>query len=267
MNTTPLHTAALFGRSSIVRSLIASGADPNAADERGARPLHWATALRGERCRRVVGVLLRRAADPFAMDAAGRTPEDWARESRNRTALRVFEQHFSIASARRLAHAGFTLVELLCVLALACALMTGVFAFYSHSRQTGALLETESTVSAVVAATEHSYAAARDYAALSTDTALAEGWLPIDGRSPKGPVNGWGNPISLGHANGARPNGALTLTEDVPAEACPQLVAEIGGSFNRVLVAGAVVLPADVSGLASACAAGDPVSVEFDRSK
>lgn len=267
MTSNPLHVAALFGRSSIVRGLIAAGADPNAADERGARPLHWATALRGERCRRVVGVLLRRAADPFALDATGRTPEDWARTRGNRTALRTIEQHFSIASARRLAHAGFTLVELLCILGLACALMTGVFGFYSHTRQANALLETESTVSAIVTATEHSYAAARDYASLTTASALSEGWLPSDGRGPSGPVNGWGNPISLGHADGARANGAMTLNQDIPASECAQFVARLGSDFNRVTVAGSVVSPADVDRVATACSGGDPVSVELDRWK
>ena len=68
---TPLQRAALDGDDATVESLLADGADPNAADSYGWRPLHYAVPFGGPG---VVTMLLRAGADPNARSVAGGTP-------------------------------------------------------------------------------------------------------------------------------------------------------------------------------------------------
>lgn len=263
-----LHRAAFDGRSTLVRRLIAEGADPNEPDDHGRNALHWATVPGDRRSAAMVGVLLRRGGNPFQPDNKGLTPEDWARARGNRGALRWIRRAGSIDAARRASRsAGFTLVEVLCSIAASVVLSAGVFGFYGHARDAANLETTTETVVAIVTAAERAYAASGDYRNLTTESAVAEGWLPENGRTPAGPVNGFEQPITLGHADGAKPNGALVLTQDLPSGACAALVANTGPSFNRVLVGGQVVDPSNATGVAAACAGGDLVTVEFDRWK
>jgi len=265
--TIQLHHAAFDGRCSRVRQLIAEGADPNAPDEQGRTALHWSVVMpkRSKRRAGVVGVLLRRGGNPFQPDRAGRTAEDWARVRGNRGALGWIHRACSIEVAR---HAGgFTLLETIAAIGAAAALSASTLGFYVHARDVENLAATQATMTGIVAAAEHAYAASADYGNLTTNSALTEGWLPTDGRTPSGPVNGWGNPIALGHTDGARPYGALTLTQDVPSGACAQLVARLARSFNRVIVAGLSVAADSPPATVAACNNGDVVSVEFDRWK
>lgn len=59
---TPLQRAALDGDDTVVESLLADGADPNAADRYGWRPLNYAMPFGGPR---VVTTLLGAGADPY----------------------------------------------------------------------------------------------------------------------------------------------------------------------------------------------------------
>ncbi|NMO15722.1 ankyrin repeat domain-containing protein [Pyxidicoccus fallax] len=59
----------------IVRSLLAAGADPNAPDNEGQRPLQRALT---HAIPALVQALLEAGADPFIRDRAGRMPADWA---------------------------------------------------------------------------------------------------------------------------------------------------------------------------------------------
>ncbi len=68
---TPLQRAALDGDDSVVESLLAGGADPNAADRYGWRPLHYAVPFGGPG---VVATLLAAGADPNATSVADGTP-------------------------------------------------------------------------------------------------------------------------------------------------------------------------------------------------
>lgn len=51
LDQTPLHVAAMGGRDSLVRCLLAAGADPGAQDESGCTPLHRCAHLRWRRTR------------------------------------------------------------------------------------------------------------------------------------------------------------------------------------------------------------------------
>lgn len=72
---TPLHVASVELDVNIGGILLASGADPNAADSGGATALHRAT----NRCSAEFSLaLLQRGADPKAVSRRGRTPIEWA---------------------------------------------------------------------------------------------------------------------------------------------------------------------------------------------
>lgn len=261
-----LHRAAFDGRTTAIRRLVAAGAHPNDPDEKGRTALHWATALPGKRSALAVGVLLRRGGNPFQPDGSGRTPEDWAVARNNRPALRSIHKAGSIDRGRALAN-GFTLVETLFCAAAASLLSAGALGFYGHVQAAAQLQATEDAVSNIVAAAARSYAASGDFRNLTTASAVAEGWLPMEVRTGAGPVNGFGNPIALGHADGFKPNGAMTLTQDLPSSACPLLVATLGRDFNAVIVGGQNVDPAALEDVATLCAAGDTVTVELQRWK
>lgn len=79
---TPLHVAAFYANSRMVRTLLAHGADPKARDDVGATPLH-AVAMHKERKPRdaavaIVRMLVEGGAGRDARDHAGRTPLDVA---------------------------------------------------------------------------------------------------------------------------------------------------------------------------------------------
>ena len=69
---TPLHSAST---ADVVAALVEAGANPNARDEYGITPLHWAAA---NRTAEVVTALLEAGADPKARNSAGKLPFDWA---------------------------------------------------------------------------------------------------------------------------------------------------------------------------------------------
>jgi len=68
---TPLHLAALQGRSDSAEALLAGGAPVDARDHTGQTPLHWAVCL-GHRD--VAALLLAKGANPNAADGWGATP-------------------------------------------------------------------------------------------------------------------------------------------------------------------------------------------------
>ena len=68
---TPLQRAALDGDQTVVESLLADGADPNAGDKYGWTPVHYAVPFGGPG---VVTTLLAAGADPNAASVAGGTP-------------------------------------------------------------------------------------------------------------------------------------------------------------------------------------------------
>lgn len=66
---TPLHLVALRGDANAVDALLAAGADPNAVNDAGASPLHYAVASE-----RMVAALLAHGAKPEVMSKIGVTP-------------------------------------------------------------------------------------------------------------------------------------------------------------------------------------------------
>ena len=73
---TPLHLAAMFGDTAKARKFIAAGADVNAGDDNGFRPLHL--ALKYTDPTPMTKLLLDAGADPYLVDNKGLVPMHYA---------------------------------------------------------------------------------------------------------------------------------------------------------------------------------------------
>ncbi|GAB4813705.1 hypothetical protein N2152v2_000751 [Parachlorella kessleri] len=78
LSATPLHAAALCGTVGPDRALLELGADVNAANTHGIRPLHSAAIGTRPGCLAVAQLLVQGGADVSARDNYGRTPLHWA---------------------------------------------------------------------------------------------------------------------------------------------------------------------------------------------
>jgi ankyrin repeat protein len=96
---TPLHYAADLGYVEIVKLLLERGADPKAKDNKGSTPLHWA-AFFGHVD--VVRVLLERGADPRIADNEGHIPLDYAKDSAIRSLLESALRNNKLRNGKRL---------------------------------------------------------------------------------------------------------------------------------------------------------------------
>lgn len=78
----PLHRAAQYAQSSVVRFLLDSGADVLARDINGNSALHWAVRTAApntdQEVIKTVKLLLKRGADPRAFNGVGKSPFQWA---------------------------------------------------------------------------------------------------------------------------------------------------------------------------------------------
>ena len=83
---TPLAHACDRGATAMVQALLAAGAEPDAADADGQRPLHL--ALR-HGIPALVQALIEAGANPFLRDRAGRCPADWAPAGTGRNAKAI----------------------------------------------------------------------------------------------------------------------------------------------------------------------------------
>lgn len=74
MGRTRLHNAVIDGDLARTREQLSAGSDPNAADDNGWTPLHFAAQSRPEICLPLVQALLDAGADPNLRDSYGNTP-------------------------------------------------------------------------------------------------------------------------------------------------------------------------------------------------
>lgn len=88
--TAELHLAAADGDETLVRELLAAGADLELADSNGERPLHAAASSGQAGCLRL---LLQAGADTEAADAHGHTAVHWAAAAGQEGCLRVLIEH------------------------------------------------------------------------------------------------------------------------------------------------------------------------------
>lgn len=94
---TPVAWAAEWGRDTVVRLLVESGADLEAKDLSGWVPLHWA-AQRGHEA--AVRLLAENVANINTKDDSGRTPLSWAAEEGHEAAVRLLAENGATISTK-----------------------------------------------------------------------------------------------------------------------------------------------------------------------
>jgi type II secretory pathway pseudopilin PulG len=136
----------------------------------------------------------------------------------------------------------------------------GVYTLFFAGSNGAALVKAQSDTAALGNALMSAYVTRADFSGLTTQSAIAEGWVPDELKDASGlPVNAWSQPIALsavdldvsGDAKGAR------IEQDVPApDACIRFVTAVAGGFDSVSVNGHELAGSDAknpSALASPC--------------
>lgn len=261
------HNLAAAGNANALRRAHRHRVDVTAKDWFGRTPLHFASIIDHRTTLDCIGVLLRRGASLDVRDRSGLTPEDWARESDNRGALHLFGLWRKVGPERRAqlrAQAGFTLIEFLISLAGLAIVAAGIYTLFFSGSDTAELVKAQAETATLSSALMTAYVSRANFAGLTTQSAIAEGWVPDELKDTSGmPVNAWAQPITLsavdldaaGDAKGAR------IEQGVPApEACIRFVAGVAPGYDAISVNGHDLKPAnaqDPSALAGPCGDAD----------
>ena len=135
--------------------------------------------------------------------------------------------------------AGITIIELLCGLVILSVVSGGVANVYGNAREEARILQANSETTDLTHAVLRSYVVSSSFAALSTESAVSEGWMPVDLLGPTGrPTNVWGKTIDLGHIDFGPPAAGLTLTQEVPAVSCPKWVSSLSRGYDTIRING-----------------------------
>lgn len=161
---------------------------------------------------------------------------------------------------------GFSLLEIILVLAVAAGFIIGVFMLLSKT-QAGSRADTESkNLSTIVAGVKSLYTSSSTYTGLTNTVAANAKIFPdtmLNGSSVD-PLNAWKGSVTLAAAAtgpSATAGSSFTITDTaVPANECTKIVSGMAGSFYIVQVGSTVVKPAggvvDIPSATTACNAG-----------
>jgi len=259
-----VHSLAMTGNARALRRAYRHRANLNERDWFGRTPLHLASISNTPPALDCIGTLLRRGADPGARDKRGLTPENWAQESGNTGALRLFDLWRRTSAQRRAylrAQAGFTLIELMIGLFAISIVSLGVYALFFGGEDAAAVAKTQTDTAALADAATSAYVSRTNFAGLTTQSALAERWVPSELLDASGmPVNAWKQPITLGAVDVAMVGDAkgLAITQNVPTQICATYVSHIDGAFDGITINSTDVhtIPMDPATVATACGSG-----------
>jgi len=259
-----VHSLAMTGNARALRRAHRHRANLDQRDWFGRTPLHLASIANTPPALDCIGTLLRRGADLHARDKRGLTPENWAQESGNTGALRLFDLWRRTSPERRAylrAQAGFTLIELMIGLFALSIVSLGVYALFFRGGDAAAVVKAQADTAALADAATAAYVSRASFAGLTTQSAMAERWVPAELLDASGmPVNTWKQPISLGAVDIATVGDAkgLAVTQNVPTQICARYVSNVAGAFDGITVNSTDVLtiPMDPSTVATACGSG-----------
>lgn len=259
-----VHSLAMTGNARALRRAHRQRANLNQRDWFGRTPLHLASVADTPPALDCIGTLLRRGADLGARDKRGLTPQDWAQESGNSGALRLFDLWRRTSPERReylRAQAGFTLIELMIGLVAISIVSLGVYGMFFTGGDAAAVVKAQADTAALADAATAAYVSRANFAGLTTQSAMAERWVPAELLDASGmPVNAWKQPISLGAVDIDTVGDAkgLALTQDVPTSICARYVSNIAGAFDGITINSTDVytVPMDPATLATACGSG-----------
>ena len=259
-----VHSLALTGNSRALRRAHRRRANLDQRDWFGRTPLHLASISNTAPALDCVGTLLRRGADLGARDKRGLTPQDWAQESGNTGALHLFDLWRRTSPERRAylrAQAGFTFIELMIGLFAIGIVSLGVYGMFFTGGGAADVAKAQADTAALADAATSAYVSRASFAGLTTQSAMAERWVPAELLDASGmPVNTWKQPISLGAVDVATVGDAkgLAITQNVPTQICARYVSNVAGAFDGITINSTDVhtIPMDPATVATACGSG-----------
>jgi prepilin-type N-terminal cleavage/methylation domain-containing protein len=163
--------------------------------------------------------------------------------------------------------AGFTLVELVVVLAIIVGAIGAIIARQMSASQSSRVQSEAGNLQAIVGKINSTFAGRSSYAGATTSFLLAQGAFPTSMVNGTSVVNGWNGSVTVAPGTG---NTTVDITyAGVPSAACLELVSNTSRSYRTVTVGSTVVksatqTEADLSATQTACSAAATASITFN---
>jgi prepilin-type N-terminal cleavage/methylation domain-containing protein len=132
---------------------------------------------------------------------------------------------------------GFTVIELLIVIAIIVTATLVIVNRVGAARQSSKVQSEADNMQAIVATTQTAFAGRADYSGLTTAYLVSMGGFPASMMNSGNPKNTWGGDVTVAGAG----NVAKITYTDVPSQVCIQFVNSIAPSFKTVTIRGALV--------------------------
>ena len=162
---------------------------------------------------------------------------------------------------------GFTLVELVVVLAIIIAAISAIIARQMSTSQSSRVQSEAGNLQTIVGKVNSTFAGRSSYAGATTAFLLAQGAFPTSMVNGTNVINGWNGAVSVAPGAG---NTSVDITyAGVPSSACIEFVANTSKSYRTVTVGATVVKTtaqseADLTATQTACSAASSVSIIFN---
>ncbi|ADC73320.1 hypothetical protein TK90_2835 (plasmid) [Thioalkalivibrio sp. K90mix] len=168
---------------------------------------------------------------------------------------------------------GFTLIEILIVLAIGAGILFAVFMAVNAVQGKAVAKEASETLNLMVADTRARFRSVGNFSELGNDGSqiLIDNNIPprsMINSSEDAIISAWNTEIDVAEAQLNTPGDAVAFTyNDVNSDDCANFVQSAEGSFSRVTVNNAVVKEQhetlQIGALGSACSADSTVDIEF----
>tara|TARA_B100001105_G_scaffold136374_3_gene109251 strand:+ start:8115 stop:8639 length:525 start_codon:yes stop_codon:yes gene_type:complete len=162
---------------------------------------------------------------------------------------------------------GFTLVELVVVLAIIIAAITAIISRQMSTSQTSRVQSESGNLQTIVGKVNSTFAGRTSYAGATTAFLLSQGAFPTSMVVGSNVVNGWNGTVTVAPGAG---NTSVDITYGgVPSSACIELVANTSKAYRTVTVGATVVKTtaqseADLGATEAACSATTTANVIFN---
>lgn len=159
---------------------------------------------------------------------------------------------------QRVRQRGFTLIEILIVIAIAAGMLFGIFTVANRIGERSAINEFSSNMNVLAAETSAAFRAQGHFTGVTVPVLLGMRAPPVTMVSGTEIRSPWGPVLVAAETVASTGDGVRFTVNAVPAAACSNLVTAAHGAFSRVLIGGAsvknmtsVAAPAPVSGIMS----------------
>ncbi|MDE2933038.1 MAG: type 4 pilus major pilin [Chloroflexota bacterium] len=162
---------------------------------------------------------------------------------------------------------GFTLMEMLLVIAIIGAFVYFMFNLFGESRDSASAIRTANRVANIIADTTDLLAGQGDTIACVTATVISNQAIPDDMVSGTAITNAYGGDVTLasGAVAGGSANACVLTFEDVPQDDCSRIVRRTEQLADRISVEGTnvktIAVDLDIARLGRQCSSANQVDL------